>query len=89
MLKIAFLSWLIEHQVGPLNKHYGLSSLKSVMHLMSLDSPMFVLVAIRNLHVSCTLQTRIFMLCNLSFPPLKYYLNILLMLKIGGADMSN
>ena len=51
MLKIACLSWLIEHQIGPLNKHYGLSSLKFVMHLMSLDSPMFVLVALRNLHV--------------------------------------
>ena len=77
MLKIACLSWLIEHQIGPLNKLYGLSSLKSVMHLMSLDSPMFVLVALRNLHVSYTLQTGHFMLCNLSFPPLKYYLNIL------------
>ena len=44
MQQIACLSWLIEHQIGPLNKYYGLSSLKSMMHLMSLDSPMFILV---------------------------------------------
>ena len=43
-MKIACLSWLIEHQIGPLNKHHGLSSLKFVVHLISLDSPMFILV---------------------------------------------
>ena len=43
-MKIACLSWLIEHQIGPLNKHYGLSSLKFVVHLISLDSLMFILV---------------------------------------------
>ena len=43
-MKIACLSWLIEHQICPLNKHRGLSSLKFVVHLISLDSPMLILV---------------------------------------------
>ena len=56
MLKIACLSWLIEHQTSPLNKHYGLSSLKSMVQLMSLDSPMFVLVVLRCMLVTLCKQ---------------------------------